>query len=282
MATNWWETSLHLQNPKKQVALTRARFIDQDVSKKEMTYLEGINMNDDTPQVITTSEISTRGIRKESIRDSRHMSGFGEVWRIHDRATNRKGWGLLHWGGSDDTNLNSSILSVINWTGEPPTKEYWHNKIEQAYELRQTLINMRTNTGFRLINGLGDYIPGLVCDVYGSAAVIITDDVQNECFTAVKEFLENQLQISHILVQDAQNRPFICKATSTFPEADEVFNIMKPSGHWVSGGVESCYFLENGVETYWRPSLVTSTHTGHYFSHRTARQLIAALSKGKV
>eukprot|EP01060_Flectonema_neradi_P009108 TRINITY_DN16514_c0_g1_i2.p1 TRINITY_DN16514_c0_g1~~TRINITY_DN16514_c0_g1_i2.p1 ORF type:complete len:423 (+),score=53.33 TRINITY_DN16514_c0_g1_i2:253-1521(+) len=237
--------------------------------------------DDFAPHSTTTVELSKQGIDPNSIQNSRHMSGFGEVWQVYDSSTNRTGWALLHWGGSDDTNADSSILSVINWTGEPPTKEYWSDKVQKAYEIRETFINLQTNTGYRLINGVGDFIPGLICDIFGSVAVIVTDDVQNECFLAVKEFLMEKLQISHIMIQDSQNRPFLCSANSVFPEANPIFKIMKPSGNWVVGGVESCYFLENGVQTYWNPALCEATHTGHYFAHRTARQLIAALSKGK-
>ena len=47
-------------------------------------------------------------------------------------------------------------------------------RMDRALRLRQALFDEQT-TGFRLFNGEGDGLPGLICDVYGHSAVIQLD-----------------------------------------------------------------------------------------------------------
>jgi 23S rRNA (cytosine1962-C5)-methyltransferase len=51
----------------------------------------------------------------------------------------------------------------------------WATKrMERAVRLRQTLFDKQT-TGYRLFNGEGDGLPGLICDIYGRGAVLQFD-----------------------------------------------------------------------------------------------------------
>lgn len=59
--------------------------------------------------------------------------------------------------------------------------------------------------GYRLLNGEGDLLPGLVCDIYGSSAVIKLDgdgpsgfyDVQG-----VAEWLQQQLGLKSVYLKN--------------------------------------------------------------------------------
>ena len=52
--------------------------------------------------------------------------------------------------------------------------EWAETRFEQAWSLRQRLFD-ETTTGYRLFNGEGDGLPGLVCDRYADVAVIKLD-----------------------------------------------------------------------------------------------------------
>lgn len=54
------------------------------------------------------------------------------------------------------------------------TDEIAYERLRLAWERRQACINSSTNA-YRLINGEGDRLPGLICDVYNSHAVIQLD-----------------------------------------------------------------------------------------------------------
>jgi 23S rRNA (cytosine1962-C5)-methyltransferase len=54
--------------------------------------------------------------------------------------------------------------------------ELLFTRLESAWELRQTLFpDPEHTTGYRLINGEGDGLPGLVCDIYADVAVLKLD-----------------------------------------------------------------------------------------------------------
>ena len=51
--------------------------------------------------------------------------------------------------------------------------EFYRTRLSQAFSLRQTLGLMRPdNNAYRLVHGEGDFLPGLVVDVYGATAVV--------------------------------------------------------------------------------------------------------------
>jgi len=65
--------------------------------------------------------------------------------------------------------------------GEPLNDAWARQRMERALHLRQMLFNGQT-TGFRLFNGEGDGLPGLICDVYGHTAVIQFDGAGPQAF----------------------------------------------------------------------------------------------------
>jgi len=70
-----------------------------------------------------------------------------------------------------------SPLAFRVCTLEPGQKlnDTWaKRRLWPALELRQRLFDEQT-TGYRLLNGEGDGLPGLVCDIYGDTAVIQCD-----------------------------------------------------------------------------------------------------------
>jgi len=63
------------------------------------------------------------------------------------------------------------ILSFRQITIDP---SFWITRIKSAYDLRQVLklVGETNNNTYRLINGEGDQLPGLIIDIYDNAAVI--------------------------------------------------------------------------------------------------------------
>ena len=58
--------------------------------------------------------------------------------------------------------------------GKRPDEDWALRRFERALHLRRMLFDENT-TGFRLFNGEGDGLPGLICDVYNHTAVIQLD-----------------------------------------------------------------------------------------------------------
>jgi len=70
-----------------------------------------------------------------------------------------------------------SPIAVRLWTRgrEPIDRSVWHARAKRACALRAMLFERPGTNAYRVLNGEGDRMPGLVVDRYGAAAVIRTD-----------------------------------------------------------------------------------------------------------
>jgi len=70
--------------------------------------------------------------------------------------------------------LGSISIRILCFDEKAIDELFWHNRLTNAYELRKQLglIDSSETTAYRLVHGEGDFLPGLVVDIYGSTAVI--------------------------------------------------------------------------------------------------------------
>jgi 23S rRNA (cytosine1962-C5)-methyltransferase len=136
-------------------------------------------------------------------------------------------------------------------------------KFEAALALRRPMFDDRT-TGFRLLNGEGDGVPGLTCDIYGDHAVLKLDGDAPAAFwnvDAVADWLAERLSIATVFLKyrsDAKTR-----------------------GRAVRGNVpgEPVQFLENGLR--FQANLVEGQKTGFFFDQRENRARVGAIARGR-
>lgn len=70
--------------------------------------------------------------------------------------------------------IGSIAVRVLSFEQERIDAEWWRERIASAYDVRRSLglADNPTTTCYRLVHGEGDSLPGLVIDIYGSAAVV--------------------------------------------------------------------------------------------------------------
>lgn len=68
---------------------------------------------------------------------------------------------------------SSIAVRVVSFDDVFPNASFWQHKFNAAIEARKAIgfIGNTNSTSFRLINGEGDGVPGLIVDVYGKTAV---------------------------------------------------------------------------------------------------------------
>lgn len=78
-----------------------------------------------------------------------------------------------HFLGIGHYQIGSIAVRILSFHNVPIDAAFWNNRIEIAYNLRKQL-NLITadNDTYRLIHGEGDFLPGLIIDVYGETAVV--------------------------------------------------------------------------------------------------------------
>ena len=70
--------------------------------------------------------------------------------------------------------IGSIAVRVLTFAQEPIDAAWWRARIRSACEVRRTLglIGNAATTCYRLVHGEGNWLPGLVIDIYGTTAVV--------------------------------------------------------------------------------------------------------------
>ncbi len=109
------------------------------------------------------------------------VEGDSESVGVADVFNCRKNWiarGLY--------NPRSQIrVRVLTWQKEPIDRDFFSRRLSQALSLRQNYLSTTTNA-YRLINGEGDFLPGLIVDRYG-------DFIVCQFFTATMELFKDDI-----------------------------------------------------------------------------------------
>ncbi|MDZ4786449.1 MAG: class I SAM-dependent rRNA methyltransferase [bacterium] len=145
-------------------------------------------------------------------------------------------------------NINSELLKI---------------RILDAINLRRDLFDSLT-TGFRLINGEGDLLPGLVCDLYADVAVIQFDGEGPRGFydaDNIGKFIAEELKLKCVFRKPRYNEN---------QKGQALFGTM-PS--------EDVLFLENGLT--FSVDIINGQKTGFFLDQRDNRQRIRHLAKDK-
>lgn len=75
--------------------------------------------------------------------------------------------------GNGHYQVGSIAVRMLCFDDSEINEDFFVERLTQAYALRETLNLMRAdNNSFRLVHGEGDFLPGLVVDIYGSTAVM--------------------------------------------------------------------------------------------------------------
>ncbi len=170
--------------------------------------------------------------------------------------------GELAWAIYDPhAPLSLRILSTEKF---PPHKDFLEARFAQALRLRQHLKAANTNA-YRLFNGEGDLLPGLVCDVYGSTAVLQFDGRGPKEFwdrESIGQWLLKNLDCTSVIEKNRRN------ADRTI---EHVAGEMLPGNEVV--------VQENGVK--FKVNLEKGQKTGFFLDQRENRQYVRNISAGK-
>ena len=75
--------------------------------------------------------------------------------------------GVGHW------QVGSIAVRILAFGVEELPADFWHARIRAAYKVREAIgLVRKDNDTFRLVHGEGDFLPGLIVDVYADTAVV--------------------------------------------------------------------------------------------------------------
>lgn len=146
------------------------------------------------------------------------------------------------------------------------TPEYITRRMQTALKLKRHLYRPGVQDSFRLFNGEGDGLPGLVCDVYATVAVIKLDGEAANNFWRPQEIAEwlmsQELGLTSIYLKRRNNEED--KGQLLIDGGDDLTKLR---------------FHENSAvfETH----LIDAAKTGFFLDQRDNRQLVGQLSRDK-
>ena len=202
------------------------------------------------------------------VLDANHKASApeeGEIVCVRSAANECLGVG--HW------QVGSIAVRILAFGEESLPANFWNERIRAAYQVREAIGLIRPdNNTFRLIHGEGDFLPGLIVDVYADTAVVQAHSVgmhvhRNEIAKAV---LDEIPHVKNVYYKSDDTLPF--KA----PVDGEKIGYLIQSDN---SDESEFWSTENGLQ--FRIDWLRGQKTGFFIDQRENRALVERYAKGK-
>jgi len=166
--------------------------------------------------------------------------------------------------------IGSIAVRILSFSLVEINKNFYLDRLKHAYVIRKNaeLDNVGFNNTYRLIHGEGDFLPGLIIDIYADTAVIQCHSVGMYRDLALIEEAIKELygeKITAIYNKSATTLPF---------KAD-----VDASDKYLFGKSQTEFALENGNK--FKVNWEEGQKTGFFIDQRENRKLLEGYSKGK-
>lgn len=163
-------------------------------------------------------------------------------------------------------NSKAKIFGRMLSFGDQDPLDALQKHLDAAIDFRLRFFEKKNTTAYRLINGEGDFLPGLIVDRYSDALVIQISTLGMEKLKPrILEYLKERLNPT--LIYEKSNLP------SRKEEGLEPFEKLHDGQL-----VEEILIFENGLK--FLVSLTEGQKTGFFLDHREMREQIKRLSQG--
>lgn len=157
-------------------------------------------------------------------------------------------------------------LRILSLDKKPPTFETFEARFKQAVQIRRAVISENTDS-YRLFNGEGDLLPGLICDVYNKIAVLQFDG------QGANEFWDKK-RIADWLIKEK-----VCLTVIEKLRRHTEGGILLLAGEPISVETQNeTIATEHGIK--FKVNLEKGQKTGFFLDQRENRKYIQSVSKG--
>ncbi|MBR0078639.1 MAG: class I SAM-dependent rRNA methyltransferase [Bacteroidales bacterium] len=164
---------------------------------------------------------------------------------------------------------SSTCVKVFSFEQVEPDELFWTEKLANAFEYRRSLgltDSFETNA-FRLVNGEGDYLPGLIIDWYNGHVVLQFHSYG--MYRLRETFVKALLNIFGNRVKSIYD-----KSSATLPETAG----FQPIDQLLYGSFDEVLVRENGVPFY--IDIINGQKTGFFLDQRENRHLVGQYAAG--
>lgn len=164
--------------------------------------------------------------------------------------------------GTGHYQIGSITVRILAWGDSPVDAALYSERLKAAYQLRRALklIN-RHNNAYRLVHGEGDFLPGLVVDVYGDTAVL-------QAHSPGMHFARDIIASELVILPDAGIKNVYYKSETTLPYKAH----LDPQNQYIVGSYSTNVAEENGLKFH--VDWLKGQKTGFFVDQRDNRALL--------
>ena len=190
----------------------------------------------------------------------------GEIVQV--LATNGKELGVGHY------QIGSIAVRMLAFGVSELPKDFWRTHIAEAYALRERLgLVSDNNNSYRLIHGEGDFLPGLIVDIYADTAVVQAHSIgmHRHREEIAKAIINVVAQVDKVYYKSDDTLPY--KAPIQGDRVGYLIGAEKADFN------EDFWAKENGLD--FRIDWLRGQKTGFFIDQRDNRSLLEHYSQGK-
>ncbi len=171
--------------------------------------------------------------------------------------------------GNGHFQVGSICVRMLTWGDAAVDDTFYDDRLAAAAGLRKSLKLMRDdNNSFRLVHGEGDFLPGLVVDVYGSTAVL-------QAHSPGMHFDRHKIAGALTRLPDLGIKNVYYKSETTLPYKAE----LEAENGYIVGGYDTDVAVENGLKFH--VDWLRGQKTGFFVDQRENRLLLEHYSAGR-
>ena len=171
--------------------------------------------------------------------------------------------------GNGHFQIGSIAVRILAWGGELIDEDFYYDRLNAAYEVRKNLNLVREdNNSFRLVHGEGDFLPGLVIDVYGATAVL-------QAHSPGMHFARNIIAEALVRLPDGIIKNVYYKSETTLPYKA----YLDAQNGYIIGAYDTNIAIENGLRFH--VDWLKGQKTGFFVDQRENRSLLEKYVAGR-
>ena len=165
--------------------------------------------------------------------------------------------------------IGSIAVRILEFGTDAISDDFFAERLESAFALRKRLGLIRPdNDCYRLVHGEGDFLPGLVVDIYGDTAVV-------QAHSPGMHFARRQVADALTMLPEAGIRNVYYKSETTLPYKAH----LDPENEYLAGNYDGNIAVENGLQ--FNIDWLRGQKTGFFLDQRENRALLERYAKGR-
>lgn len=165
--------------------------------------------------------------------------------------------------------IGSIAVRILEFGTDRLPEDFYYKRLLSAYRLRESLGLLRDdNDCFRLVHGEGDFLPGLIVDIYGDTAVM-------QAHSPGMHFARRTIAEALTRLPDARVRNVYYKSETTLPYKAG----LDPENEYLVGSYDGNIATENGLQ--FNIDWQKGQKTGFFVDQRENRRLLESFANGR-